>query len=646
MKCEYLLIASIFSIAHGGYNNLPPVYNPNQKVIDCNDQTVCEIDLVVEALESMTYYDYRNEFGSSFGNARRKIKAYRAFYYKAINNFQINEGGMVPDKSTLQPPIMTDGFFRPIFTINGQMPGPTIVANMRTVLKITVHNELKNNEGIAIHWHGMHQRNTPEMDGVPYISQTPLLPNQNMIYEFSAYPGGTHWYHAHGGTQRTDGIYGALIVKDTIELDGRNILDLYDQHTLILMDWSWDPSHKIAQELISTLSIWKDDLSPYPGTKGPDGTTVGPFPFRSGLINDKGRFCDYYLNGLPHCNLHYSQLNYFSVKPNNIYRFRLIGAQSAYAFKFSIQEHYLTVVATDGNPIQPIKNVQYVIVNTGERYDVLVDTSGHEIKNYWILAETIEKASGSENEDFYSPISLHKAEAVLQYNSSSTQYNTKYIQEPSQTWDCSYSRMCKVVNCPIQSNSIITSLLNYECHNVPDFVSTEPIPDAIHMPVDTLFYNFDFHGETTTNASSVDGINFRFPSYSPLSEYNKFKCNENDYICPERGCPYRLRNSDIPCFCTHQIKLNNIMKGDSVEIVISNINSNPERLNRGSSHPVHLHGHSFYVVKTAYPTYNSVGISGNNQDLLCSDDNGNECAQFNTVKSSQFNIMQDGDIRV
>ena len=220
-------------------------------------------------------------------------------------------------------------------------------------------------------------------------------------FNAGAYPGGTHWYHAHGGTQRTEGIYGALIVKDTIELDGRNILDLYDQHTLILMDWSQDPSHKIAQELISTLSIWKDNSSPYPGTKGPDGTTVGPFPFRSDLINDKGRFCDkYYLYGLPNCNLHYSQLNYFSVKPNHVYRFRLIGAQSAYAFKFSIQGHYLTVVATAGNPIQPIKNVQYVIVNTGERYDVLVDTSGHEIKNYWILAETIEKASGSENEDF------------------------------------------------------------------------------------------------------------------------------------------------------------------------------------------------------------------------------------------------------
>jgi len=47
------------------------------------------------------------------------------------------------------PPIQTDGHFRPLITINGQMPGPTI---------ITVYNELKNVEGISIHWHGMHQR--------------------------------------------------------------------------------------------------------------------------------------------------------------------------------------------------------------------------------------------------------------------------------------------------------------------------------------------------------------------------------------------------------------------------------------------------------------------------------------------------------
>lgn len=62
----------------------------------------------------------------------------------------------------------------------------------------------------------------------------------------------------------------------------------------------------------------------------------------------------------------------------------------------------------------------YIIVNTGERHDVVVDTN-HRIQNdnvlkYWILAETLEHEFTG-NEAFHSPLSEHKAdlEAILQY---------------------------------------------------------------------------------------------------------------------------------------------------------------------------------------------------------------------------------------
>ena len=44
------------------------------------------------------------------------------------------------------------------------MPGPTIIAHNNQTLNITVFNELRNGEGIAIHWHGIHQTGTPEAD--------------------------------------------------------------------------------------------------------------------------------------------------------------------------------------------------------------------------------------------------------------------------------------------------------------------------------------------------------------------------------------------------------------------------------------------------------------------------------------------------
>ena len=72
------------------------------------------------------------------------------------------------------------------------------------------------------------------------------------------------------------------------------------------------------------------------------------------------------------------------------YRFRLIGAQALYAFKFSIQSHKLTVIATDGYHIEKITNVNYIIVNTGDCYDVIVNADRSPHQNYPILAETLE----------------------------------------------------------------------------------------------------------------------------------------------------------------------------------------------------------------------------------------------------------------
>ena len=47
------------------------------------------------------------------------------------------------DESILHPPISVDGKFRSLITINGRMPGPTIIAQ---TLRITVHNKLPNAE--------------------------------------------------------------------------------------------------------------------------------------------------------------------------------------------------------------------------------------------------------------------------------------------------------------------------------------------------------------------------------------------------------------------------------------------------------------------------------------------------------------------
>ena len=116
-----------------------------------------------------------------------------------------------------------------------------------------VYNELPNAEGISIHWHGMHQKGTPNMDGVAFITQYPILAYQNYIYKFKAFPAVTHWYHTHIGAHRTNGLYGALIVEDTIP-DLYN-MDLPQDHTLLLMDWQVDASIDLFYQVRSSLSF-------------------------------------------------------------------------------------------------------------------------------------------------------------------------------------------------------------------------------------------------------------------------------------------------------------------------------------------------------------------------------------------------------
>ena len=69
---------------------------------------------------------------------------------------------------------------------------------------VEVYNKLTS-EGITIHWHGIHQRGTPWMDGVASLSHIPIVLGRHFQYKFNVTPAGTH---SHLGAQRTDGLFG------------------------------------------------------------------------------------------------------------------------------------------------------------------------------------------------------------------------------------------------------------------------------------------------------------------------------------------------------------------------------------------------------------------------------------------------------
>ncbi|OXU25280.1 hypothetical protein TSAR_010875 [Trichomalopsis sarcophagae] len=92
--------------------------------------------------------------------------------------------------------IPVDGFQKTLFVANRQMPGPNVEVCVGDTVMVEVRN-LMMSESTTIHWHGIIQKDTPYMDGVPYVTQCPILPNDRFRYVFKVTKSGTYFWHSH-----------------------------------------------------------------------------------------------------------------------------------------------------------------------------------------------------------------------------------------------------------------------------------------------------------------------------------------------------------------------------------------------------------------------------------------------------------------
>ena len=86
-----------------------------------------------------------------------------------------------------------------------------------------------------------------------------------------------------------------------------------------------------------------------------------------------------------------SPLTWYNVKKDKEYRFRVIGVGSMYPIRISVDQHDITVIASDGYDLKPMV-VESFIINPGERFDFLL-TTNQSVDNYWIRGESIEVSS-------------------------------------------------------------------------------------------------------------------------------------------------------------------------------------------------------------------------------------------------------------
>ena len=529
-------------------------------------------------------------------------------------------------------PMTVDGCtHRPYIAINGRTPGPTLIVSEGQKVRVDVHNFLRE-EGITVHWHGLAQQGTPWMDGVGYLSQSPIQPEKSFEYEFTARPAGTHWYHSHTGAQRMDGLYGAFIVreKSSILESVEGVIGMFEDtpsnHTLILLDFQKERYQTVLNRVRSQLGFYRNKpFSTYAPMRNDsletakilttDHTKVGSVPHWSGLINGLGR---YY-------STTHSLLSVFNAKPNTAYRFRLIGAQGLYAYRVEIVGHKMTVIATDGHFVRPTE-VDYIIIHTGERYDVILNTT-QTPNNYLIRAQTLEVANPNSNPNDYI-FSGHFAEAILHYDSPSVSKPDPasfYANTITDRRQCTQKNRCRAINCP---NKEFPSSLNINCINLNQLQALFPSKDnelptlSINKNCKDCLHILNFGFMPNSLAATINGRVFTFPSIPYQAYPGSYELDRKN--SPHNFCDScRCENSTIKGCNSTCVNVVTIADGkkytkgreETIMMVLSAVGNGKKRADL--SYSVHLHGHSFYVVHVGYGRYQNGTLTADTPDIQC-----------------------------
>ena len=572
--------------------------------------TVCVITLSIEMLQTMIMYEV-------YWDGTRSPRGHMAFVDE--KNGEICRADGKELFSNFTAPTTADGFSRMYLAINGHSPGPTIIGYRGQVMQIKVVNSLRE-DAVSIHWHGQMQRGNYWMDGVGHITQCPILPGGSFTYTFTLTEPGTHWYHSHMASQRSDGLYGALIVLEPEEESESTIVDDPSLYTLLLHDWYEEWSMDTFMKIHTTVGYYPNGPlgGRYTNTVGPDGTDVGGYPFWSALINGRGRHYHIDSKNKNHnnnnnvnnnnreenaesddhstCVSNMAPLHTFIVEYGKVYRIRVIGVQSNYAFRLSVQGHRFSVYATDGHKLNYTDQlVDFLIVNSGERYDILLPTNSTPGK-YWIHTETLEI-------DAKDPCPHHHmGSAILEYKDASTLDEGPVSIKRA----CSQAKPCVAVNCPFRNYA---PQYNITCVNAHELIPLHRDTPPNNGVPEEIFLNFGFHGLSRIVRSTINGISFKHPSNLPGRWEDDIASHTSNTFC---SIGINCKEGSY-CHCTHTV---NVSFNSTVQLVLSNV----DYLHAGSiAHPVHIHGHSFHVVGVGYPQYNfSTGFYvADNRDIKC-----------------------------
>ncbi len=286
-----------------------------------------------------------------------------------------------------ETPVNYTGRARTATAINAQVPAPLLRMRQGEVVTVRVTNRLP--ARTSIHWHGFIL--PADMDGVPGLSFPGIAPGETFTYRFKVNQYGTYWYHAHSAFQEQTGLYGPIIIERT----GGERHGSDREHVILLSDWTdEDPHH-----LFATLKRQSDYFN-Y------NKRTVGDFLAdvrRDGLketVADRRMWGQMRMNPTDLADVGGAAYTYLMngttprdnwtalFKKGERVRLRVINGSSMSFFDVRIPGLKLTVVAADGQDLEPV-TVDEFRIGTAEVLDVMVEPK--EDRAYTIFAQSMDR---------------------------------------------------------------------------------------------------------------------------------------------------------------------------------------------------------------------------------------------------------------
>ena len=255
--------------------------------------------------------------------------------------------------------------------VNGQIPMPTLTFTEGDIAEIVVHNQLK--ESTSLHWHGLYLPN--KEDGVPHLTQMPIEPNETFTYRFPIIQNGTHWYHSHSGLQEQIGMYGTLILKKKLDDPSfRKGIDDLPEVPVILSEWT-NLKPENVHRMLHNASDW---FAIKKGTTQSYTEAIKAGHFKTKVTNEWKRMLAMDVSDVYYDKFLINGQNESAYIPptsvngvGNKVRLRISNAGASSYFWLHYAGGKMTVVANDGNDVEPIE-VDRLIIGVSETYDVIV----------------------------------------------------------------------------------------------------------------------------------------------------------------------------------------------------------------------------------------------------------------------------------